>query len=322
MKYHVILNGCSDTYTVCVKELKGFIQAYKGQLEEGNTILFYAAEQKKEDILSCVPTKNLILVKVERYQPELILQKLSKLFLAKEEALYLFASDYAGNELAVRLACRLGGTSLTSVQGFDYDGKNFFCHKMVYSNHMRGNFLLKKAPYCLSIAKGYPEADNKQEYQIIKEWDITNEKVPFIEQYSIKKEKKEEGLANAKLVLAVGRGVKSKEAVEELKNTAKLLKGELGISRPAAMSAWAPMKHLIGVSGNITKPVITITAGVSGAAAFYTGIEKSDFIVAINTDSKAPILKKADVSIIDDYKPILEELTKIIKLEQSAGEYK
>jgi electron transfer flavoprotein alpha subunit len=95
---------------------------------------------------------------------------------------------------------------------------------------------------------------------------------------------------------------------------AGLTGGEVGVSRPAAMNAWAPMERLIGVSGAMVAPEICITAGVSGAAAFYSGIEKSRFIVAVNTDEKAPIMKKADVAIVDDFVPVLEALGK--KLEE------
>ena len=87
----------------------------------------------------------------------------------------------------------------------------------------------------------------------------------------------------------------------------------VAVSRPAAMNAWKPMNRLIGVSGAMVGPEVCITAGVSGAAAFYAGIEKSKFIVAINTDEKAPIMKMADVAIVDDFLPIMEELNNICK---------
>ena len=74
------------------------------------------------------------------------------------------------------------------------------------------------------------------------------------------------------------------------------------------MNAWAPMNRLIGVSGAMLQPDICITAGVSGAAAFYAGIEKSKFIVAINTDGQAPIMKKADVAVADDFVPVIKAL--------------
>jgi electron transfer flavoprotein alpha subunit len=78
------------------------------------------------------------------------------------------------------------------------------------------------------------------------------------------------------------------------------------------MSAWTPMHRMIGVSGAMTKPEVCIVAGVSGAAAFYAGIEKSKTIVAINTDIRAPIIKASDVAVIDDYKAVMAELAKIV----------
>lgn len=86
-----------------------------------------------------------------------------------------------------------------------------------------------------------------------------------------------------------------------------------GVSRPAAMNAWMPMNHLVGVSGAMASPQICITAGVSGAAAFYAGIEKSKFIAAINTDEHAPIMKNADVVIVEDFKPFITALNQILE---------
>ena len=112
-------------------------------------------------------------------------------------------------------------------------------------------------------------------------------------------------------MIAAGRGVRNKENAEFLQKSAEALGGELGVSRPAAMNAWAPMNRLIGVSGAMLKPDICIAAGVSGAAAFYAGIEKSKFIVAINTDEQAPIMKKADVAVADDFVPVMKALRKL-----------
>ena len=86
-----------------------------------------------------------------------------------------------------------------------------------------------------------------------------------------------------------------------------------GITRPVAMNAWEEMRRLIGVSGTLARPEVCIAAGVSGAAAFYTGIEKSRFIIAINTDAQARIVKAADVAVIDDYKAVMNELVKHFK---------
>ena len=76
----------------------------------------------------------------------------------------------------------------------------------------------------------------------------------------------------------------------------------------------------IGVSGEMIAPEVCITAGVSGAAAFYAGIEKSKFIVAINTDEQAPIMKKADVAIVDDFMPVIQSLREIVKEQKDTLE--
>ena len=79
-----------------------------------------------------------------------------------------------------------------------------------------------------------------------------------------------------------------------------------GVSRPVSMSGWAGMDEIIGVSGNIHAPKVTIAIGVSGTAAFYAGIEQSDKIVAVNTNDKAALIKMADISIIEDYSKIFK----------------
>ena len=85
------------------------------------------------------------------------------------------------------------------------------------------------------------------------------------------------------------------------------------------MSAWAPMHRLVGVSGAITKPDVCIAAAVSGAAALYAGIAHSKKIIAINKDNQAPIVKAADVVIIDDYKAIMNALVGIVLEAKSKG---
>jgi electron transfer flavoprotein alpha subunit len=125
----------------------------------------------------------------------------------------------------------------------------------------------------------------------------------------------ESNLKQARFVLAAGRGVRSRKNIDKLTQIAAVIGAELGVSRPVAMSAWAPLNRLIGVSGEITAPQICIAAAVSGTAAFYKGIENSGKIIAINTDREAPIVQAADVSVIDDYEAVLEELAKIVQKE-------
>lgn len=316
MKYTVILNGCSSNFPSQAEEINGFLSSNVEGTIEGNTIIFYSEYDKKEELIVNSPTPYLKLIKVARYQPENVLGILKQLELNNDTDLYIFPSDFAGSELSVRFAYRMGGTSQVSVNKIELDEEKLTCYKAVYSNHMQGEFVLRKKPYCISVAKGC--VDNKAileaAHKVILEADMTEiAKDSFIKEYKFTKEETVSGLDHAKFMLVAGRGVKKKEEVERLEKIAKEIGAEFGVSRPVAMSAWAPMNKLVGVSGAMTKPELCITAAVSGAAALLGGIEKSKYIIAINTDARAAIVKSSDVAIIDDYESVLEELLKIIE---------
>ena len=78
------------------------------------------------------------------------------------------------------------------------------------------------------------------------------------------------------------------------------------------MNGWAPMDRLMGVSGTRAAPAVCIVAGASGAPALHWGIEKAGFIVAINPDEQAPIIRNADAALLDDGVATIEELAHIV----------
>jgi electron transfer flavoprotein alpha subunit len=188
--------------------------------------------------------------------------------------------------------------------------------KKTYADHVLATFRLIRQPYCISPAKGIVDRlpiahkDNLQ----ITEHDLTGlKKQALVKDFQWIPAEQARDLETAKLLIVGGRGLETRENVKRLKDMADILGAEFGISRPVALNAWGPMHWLIGVSGAVVRPEICIAAGVSGAAAFYAGIEKSKFIIAINCDPQARIVKAADVAVIDDYKAVMDELLKIFK---------
>ena len=148
--------------------------------------------------------------------------------------------------------------------------------------------------------------------RVVAEHDLTDlQKDQFIKHSKWMPAETADDLEAATFLIIGGRGMHTKENTQNLKKIADSMGAAFGVSRPVAMSAWTPMHRMIGVSGAMTKPEVCIVAGVSGAAAFYAGIEKSKTIVAINTDIRAPIIKASDVAVIDDYKAVMAELVKL-----------
>lgn len=123
-------------------------------------------------------------------------------------------------------------------------------------------------------------------------------------------------ISEAEVLVVGGRGLKSAKDIEMLSELAALLGGELAVTRPLAERGWASNMRQIGLSGRTVRPKLIITCGVSGAIQFTAGMDKSERIVAINTDRSAPIFEVAHTGIVGDLYEVIPELMRAARRDK------
>ena len=120
-------------------------------------------------------------------------------------------------------------------------------------------------------------------------------------------------LTKAEVIVAVGRGIKSKDNLVLAEKLAEVLGGDLAASRPICDAEWLPIDRQIGSSGQTVAPKLYIALGISGAIQHLVGMKNSGTIVAINKDPEAPIFDIADYGIAGDLFEAVPVLTEEIK---------
>jgi electron transfer flavoprotein alpha subunit len=124
---------------------------------------------------------------------------------------------------------------------------------------------------------------------------------------------KEHTIENASIIVCGGRGMGNKEKFKKLHDLAKLLGGDVGATRPVVYAEWADHGALVGQAGKHIKPKILFSFGISGAIQHTAGLGEADFIIAINKNPQATMMKMADVAIVADASNVLNTLIKELK---------
>jgi electron transfer flavoprotein alpha subunit len=122
-------------------------------------------------------------------------------------------------------------------------------------------------------------------------------------------------ISEAEVLVSVGRGIEDEENIALIEALAETLDATLSSSRPIVDNGWLPKNRQVGQSGKQVTPEVYIAIGISGAVQHVAGMKGAETIVAINTDSNAPIYDLADYGIVDDLFEVVPAL-----IEEFGGE--
>lgn len=125
--------------------------------------------------------------------------------------------------------------------------------------------------------------------------------------------KEEVDITTSEIVVAGGLGLGKKEGFSLLEELASELGGIVAASRPAVDAGWITRDRQVGQTGKTVNPKLYIAVGISGAIQHVAGMKGSEFVIAINKDPNAPIMKYADIALVGDLYDIVPKLIEEIR---------
>jgi electron transfer flavoprotein alpha subunit len=127
------------------------------------------------------------------------------------------------------------------------------------------------------------------------------------------REEKKVNLKAARIIVAGGAGIGSKENFKLLWDLAHCLGAAVGGSRAAVDLGYVDHDHQVGQTGTTVRPALYIAVGISGAIQHLAGMQESAKILAINTDKDADIFGAAHYGIVGDFTQVLPKMIKAIR---------
>ncbi len=266
--------------------------------------------------------------KLEHYRTLPYARVMCRLIAKHKPQIVLYGATPLGRDLAPRIASemRAGLTAdCTDLEIGDYtDPKTKTTYKdllLQIRPAFGGNIIativnFDRWPQMATVREGVMRMgspDPKRTGEIVEEKVEFNDfdlAVKLIERH---REPRKVNLKAARVIVAGGGGVGSKENFKLIHDLAGAIGGAVGASRAAVDSGFIGKEHQIGQTGTTVRPALYIACGISGAVQHRAGMEESAKIIAINWDKEAPIFGVAHYGIVGDLNKVIPMMIKAIK---------
>lgn len=253
--------------------------------------------------------------KLAQYTPDGYSQALMAVIEQENPEGLVFGHTSLGKDLAPKIASKLNSGLISDAIGVEEAGGNLVFTRPIYSGKAFEKKIVTDGLVFATIRPNNIAPLQKDESKSGEVEAVTAEikDLRTIIKDVVRKATEGVDLSEAKVVVAGGRGVKSEEGFEPLKELANVLGGAVGASRGACDADYCDYSLQIGQTGKVVTPDLYIAAGISGAIQHLAGMSNSKVIVAINKDPEANIFKVADYGIVGDLFEVIPMLTEEFK---------
>lgn len=257
--------------------------------------------------------------KLATYTPDGYAQALQAVVEQEKPEGIVFGHTALGKDLSPKLAAKWQSGLVSDVVAVEATGGNIVFTRPIYSGKAFEKKIVTDGLMFVTVRPNNIAPLEKDESRTgaVVDVQVDIKDLRTIVRDIVRKTAEGVDLSGAKVIVAGGRGVKSAEGFEPLKELANVLGGAVGASRGACDAGYCDYSLQIGQTGKVVTPDLYIACGISGAIQHLAGMSNSKVIVAINKDPEANIFKVADYGIVGDLfevVPLLIEEFKKLKV--------
>lgn len=234
---------------------------------------------------------------------------------AKKPEILFIGASFIGRDLGPRVAGRLstGLTADCTSLDVDPENNNLLMTRPAFGGNLMATIVCgDHRPQMSTVRPGVFEKlvkDENRAFQVEKfDVQLSASDIRTETMEVVKSVKEMVDITEADIVVSGGRGVGCKENFALLQELADVMGGTLAGSRAAVDNGWVEKAVQVGQTGKTVRPTIYIACGISGAIQHLAGMQDSNYIIAINKDSDAPIMKAADVALVGDFAKVIPEM--------------
>jgi electron transfer flavoprotein alpha subunit len=157
------------------------------------------------------------------------------------------------------------------------------------------------------------EADPRRKGQVLREKANLDGVALLLEFHEVHRRPKKVNLKAARIIVAGGAGMGSRERFRLVWDLANVLGAAAAGSRAAVDLGFIDHDHQVGQTGTTVRPALYIACGISGAVQHRAGMQESARILAINSDREATIFSVAHYGIVGDVNDVIPKLIKAVR---------